>query len=285
MESYYISTVRECLIQRVTGDKDVDEVDIARIQKTDDLIRRFIMIDNNGNWINGEMNVDEVATRIMKTLHWKKASKINHMRASDFPADFYKWKLYSYHLTEDQLIVYVKVDRFINISSGWRQAVLDKVLSWWDRLVNRLAEERGNGICDLKPILIFDVSGMGYANIDMKMTISLIQIVFTHYPKMVERIWVWGLSRFYYYLFKIATKVLPSYAHQIIQMMDLETAIRELGIEHVPTILGGEMEAEFVQLETIDDGPSLEEFAKRYTISDRDVEKLKQHLERLFENE
>lgn len=282
MESFYISTVRDSLLQRIAEDKDVDEMDIVRIQKTDDLIRRFIMLDNNGNWINGEMNVDEVSTRIMKTLHWRKTANVNHMSASDFPADLYRWRLYTYHLTKDKLILYAKVDRFVNICAGWRQAVMDKVGSWLDRLTNRLAEEKRNGISDLKPIIIFDVTGMGYANIDMKMAISLLQILFTHYPRVVDSIWVWGLSRFYYYLFKIALKVLPSHAQQKLHMMDLETAVRECGIENVPTILGGEMEAEFMELETIDAGPSLEEFATRYEICDRDVEKMKLHLERLI---
>lgn len=57
-----------------------------------------------------------------------------------------------------------------------------------------------------------------------------------------------------------------------------DTAVSMYGADKVPAVVGGRMDAEFKDLETLDDGPTMEQMAQKYGISDCDLKKIKRHL-------
>ena len=284
LNSETIALVRSRVFELISENNEtIDKLDIERIERSDDMIKRFLMIDENYG-SDGPVNVDRAARRIRRTLRWRREFGINRMQLSDFPVEFYKAKIFTFAITNGRLIACIRANRYRNLGSAVRKAVIDSVTFGMDRMITKFAEEYEDGIVGLKPIIIFDMTGMGMAQIDLKIMTTSVQLVMTHYPMTLHSFWIWGLPRFCTPVISLFMKALPDSVSSRIHVRDLESASAEIGIENVPKFLGGESPIEMT-CDVPEKGPSFEEFGKSYNINEKDVQRMKQHVIQVIEEE
>ena len=151
------------------------EVNLNTMSKIRDQLTKLIQLDPNSydqrdlglvtkDWylslfINSTRSVDTVVDKVDKVLKWRKLTKINELRIVDFPAIFYRQKIYEYYKV-DQTYYVVFNYRNIHIPSGFADVYYRFSAIWGE--VNMYT--RGQG---LNLVYIHDATNMTMSNVNM----------------------------------------------------------------------------------------------------------------------
>ena len=273
-------------IQKISG--EVHPKDIEYFKTSNDIIARFLY-DYAASHVKQSMEktCDQVCRNILETLKWRKSIGLNDMQATDFPSDVFELFNYMHSIYvghDGRLYVFLTADQAPNLGewSGLLESLVYFVL---DQGAKRFAEIVERGLIDLRPIVIIDIGGVGISKVGLAKSyipfaLSMKSAIFGHFPGYSNEGWVLGLPWYLKSLFRFGLKLLPCYLQRKVKIMDFDSAVEEVGIENLPKEIGGKHEGgKFFDIppKTV----SMEETAKRLGISQKEVVRMKKHIEEI----
>lgn len=219
--------------------------DVLHIRETDDMIVRFLLEYFEDHPLD-DKDCDEttivknVGNQILETLHWRMSTRINEMKDSDFPIEFYKAGIYSFGEDSDGCpVIYIKGRKYKKQSAAWTPIFVDFLLHESEKKVREIFGDPMNPKNPThKPGIVTDCSGVSLAQVDMALIFSLIPLV-KHYPQCFNYVWVYELPWYCRPFLNITLKLLPTRIVKKVKQMDKKSAINEMGSEGIPAFMGG----------------------------------------------
>lgn len=290
-EAEAIEKFRQKVLNQIEEEKDnfrVHEKDIKLIENTKDLLWRFLLyeLELNDKLTNkldlNQVNYDKASKLLLDTLKWRFEFGLHTFSDSDFPAEFYRMKMFTYALHEDKkrIFLFIRVCKYINISSEIRDFIIKGIIHEIEKKIVLFDPMYQHGVWDLKPIIVLDCTGIKYQSIDIQLLINMLTIVANHYPQVVDEFWMYGVPWFAKYLVPIVLKTIPVVLGKRIIQISYDDAVKRVGRNMLPKFMGGTSEIE-PDLEVPQDASTLDELVKRFPIKTSDLEKYKKHLDTL----
>lgn len=219
--------------------------DVLHIRETDDMITRFLLEYFEDHPLD-DKNCDEnivvknVSNQILDTLHWRMSTRINDMKDSDFPQEFYKSGIYVFGEDSDGCpVLYIKGRKYKKQSALWTPIFVDFMLHESEKKVREIFGDPMNPKNPThKPGVVVDCTGVSVAQVDMALIFSLLPLV-KHYPQCFSYVWVYELPWYCRPFLNVTLKLLPTRIVKRVKQMDKKSAINEMGSEGIPTFMGG----------------------------------------------
>jgi hypothetical protein len=219
--------------------------DVLHIRETDDMITRFLLEYFEDHPLD-DKNCDEavvvknVSNLIIETLHWRMSTRINDLKASDFPAEFYKAGIYVFGEDSDGCpVLYIKGRRYKKTSSHWTPLFVDFLLYESEKkLVEIFGDPFNPKNPSHRPGVVMDCTGVSVAQVDMGLIFALIPLV-KHYPQTFNYVWAYEMPWYCRPFLNITLKLLPTRIVKKVKQMDKKSAINEMGSEGIPSFMGG----------------------------------------------
>jgi len=219
--------------------------DVIHIRETDDMIVRFLLeyfedhpLDDKN--CQEEVVVKNVGSLILETLHWRMANRINDMKDSDFPKEFYESGIYEFGEDSDGCpVIYCKGRKYKKAGSSWTQVFVSFLLHESEKKLREIFGDPMNPKNPThKPGIVMDCSGVSLASVDVGLIFALLPLV-RYYPQSFSYVWVYELPWICRPMFNLTLKVLPTRIVKKVKQMDKKSAINEMGSEGIPTFMGG----------------------------------------------
>lgn len=259
-----IQEVRDLLQEKIDAKPELyDARDVIKLRE-DALIKCYLKLKMTTKDISRE-----AALALDEYLMWRKSRKVNDIKISDVPREFYEWGLIN--MSEDdsgiKLIFNMKLWQKC---PEWTDALVDWFLYHFEDIIKRQGYESGkkaDGICDCL--------GMPVMEADLSLCFKFIDVIMK-YPDFVRSSYFVDVHWMLKPLISTCLKVLPTRYSSIIQNTDRKGLLKILPEEDLPQSLGG------VRKFTLD-APAgcstLEEIAKKNGISKTGLKKLQDHIE------
>ena len=283
-----IETLRQNVLKQIREENEVlrvHEKDVQLIENSKDLLWRFLLFDLELNdkvtdkKDLKQVNYQNAAKLLLATLKWRHDFGIHTSADSDFPREFYKMKMFTYalHEKEQRVFLFIRVCKYINISSEVRDFIIRGIIHEIEKKIMLFEPMYPHGVWDLRPIIVLDCTGIKYASIDIQLLINMLTIVANHYPQAVDEFWMYGVPWFAKYLVPIVLKAIPAVFGKRVTQVSHEEAVSKVGLNMLPKFMGGTSEIQ-PDLEIPDDASCVEELCKRFPVKPSDVEKFKKHF-------
>lgn len=246
-----IEFVRERVTQLMDSEDNSDKdslfhpTDVMHVKETDDMITRFLLeyfedhpLDDKN--CDEETVIKNVSSQIIETMKWRKSVRINDMKDSDFPAEFYKSGIFVFGEDSDGCpVLYIKGKKYKKQSATWTPVFVDFMLHESEKKVREIFGDPFNPKNpNHKPGVVMDCSGVSVAQVDMALIFSLLPLV-KHYPQCFSYVWVYELPWYCRPFLNITLKILPTRIVKRVKQMDKKAAINEMGSEGIPEFMGG----------------------------------------------
>ena len=279
--------IRDKVLKEIaTISEDVYLKDVESFKKSNEMIARFLF-DYSGAHAKKSMEetCDQVSRNIIEALKWRKSIGLNDMQDTDFPTIFsevhYKYN-YCYIGHDGRLYTYSGSKRAEKLGE-WIPLFEKFAYYEMNRVINHFAELSDEGVVDFNPISILDVSQArpsDVTKIDISLALSLKEKLSNHFPGLTTEVWIIGLPWFLKSLFCFVMRLLPLHHQRKVKIMDLDSAVKAVGIENLPKEIGGRYEGEKL-VWNHETNVSMEEIGKKNGISDKEVLRIKLYLEEL----
>lgn len=263
-----------------------DPLDIEFIEGTDDLITRFLLeyFEDHPSALKNcqdEIIATDVANCVMDTLKWRKENNVNQLKDSDFPRDFYEANIFLFGKDSDGAdVVYVRGRFCRKIASCWSPILISFIIHECEKKLKEiLGDPRNPKNPGHRPGILIDCSNVAVTQLDTSLIFSLLPFV-KHYPQSFEYAWVYELPWMMRPFFNLVIKMLPTRIVRKVKQMDKKSAIKEMGIEGLPSFLGGKSPIE-PTIQVPPGASTLDEVAKRHNISDDDIRKFREFLKKI----
>lgn len=286
-KSQLMEQMRQRVLQLAQEDssRQFDQVDLEAIATGNDLLWRFALfqLENDSSVADksdlNKVNIDRAVELLLGTLKWRKEYGIHEIKDSDIPREFYQLKMFTYAMHHDKkrIFLFIRVSKYKNISSSIRALIIKGIVHEIEKKISHFANKYENGVCDLKPVIILDCSGIKYHSIDIHLLTEMVTIVSNHFPQVVDQFWVYDLPWVAGYLFPLFVKAIPSVFARRIKKVYFDDAVASVGLDSLPGFMGGTSSIEPV-LETPSTAASLEELAKKKALDKSDVKKFLEHF-------
>lgn len=263
-----------------------DPLDIEFIETTDDLITRFLLeyFEDHPNALNNcqdELISTEVANCVMDTLKWRKENNVNNLKDSDFPCEFYETKLFLFGRDSDGAeVVYIRGRYARKIAPCWTPILISFIIHECEKKLKEiLGDPRNPKNPGHRPGIVIECTGASVTQIDTALIFAMLPFV-KHYPQSFSYAWIYDLPWMLRPLFNLVMKMLPSRIVRRVKQMDKKSAVKEMGIEGLPSFLGGQSPIE-PSISVPPGSSTLDEVAKRHNISDDDLRKFREYLKKI----
>ena len=285
-EKHAFLYIREKVLEDIQKiPEDVHPKDIEHFKTSNEMIARFLHDYATAHVKQSmEKTCDQVCRNILETLKWRKSIGLNDLQMTDVPSEAIEILnyIYSIYIGHDgRLYLYVATGEAPNLGdwSAWLEKLFYLML---DQIARRYAQNREKGLIQMKPIIIADISGarVGQAKSYLYFGLSIKTAMLNHFPGYYREAWTFGLPWYLKSLFWIGLKLVPSYLQKKVKIIDLDSAIEAVGIENLPKEIGGKHEGG-IFFEPCQGAVSIEEFAEKQGISDKECVRMKQHLEEM----
>lgn len=251
-----IPEVRQRVMDKVNAEPDkYDQEDIDRMRADQWTVLRFL------KWNRGDIGIS--ADQLDACLRWRHEFGVNHRTEADLPKEFCKaGALFELgkdnagrHLIYIRVKVYKKIPQLVDY---FRQFVVG--------VINKVDLESGaTGYC-----LVFDLTGIGFANADMEFLQFLITTLKTYFPYGVRHVIVHNLPRLLRPLWAVA-KLWLGPQQRVITFVSGEEIKALVPLDQLPKYLGGTAEHDFTAAP--DGCKSVKELGPKYGFTDKEVEK------------
>ena len=254
--SELIPDVRQQIVDCYENDPDkYDQVDIEKVEQDDWTCLRFI------KWNRGDP--DKAIEQLNSCLQWRREYGINHRSEADLPKEFVKaGAIFPYgvdnhnrQLLYMRIKVYKKVPQLIEYFRQFVIGVIDRVDS----------ESGPKGY-----VLVFDLTGVGFANADMEFLQFLINIFRNYFPCGLRYVIVYNLPRLLRPLWS-AARLLVGSQQKIIKFANGDEIKDLIPVEKLPRYLGGMSDMDFTVAPV--GCKSVQELGPKYGFTDAEVEK------------
>jgi hypothetical protein len=190
----------------------------------DRYLKKFLVAKN--------FNVDEAFQMLDRTMRWRNNMCISQIRDYHFPAEFYQIAgLFIYEPDrEGTLVLYIRV-RLHHYSVEMDEAAKSFLVHNFNK-TEKLAQGQGFAI-------VFDLTGLGYSNMDWGFLSFLIDFGRNHFPGSLKYILVYNLPRLLSYLQKGVFAMLPSEALGIIKFARGDEIFKYIAPENCPDYIPG----------------------------------------------
>ena len=253
--------------------------DLLYIRETDDMIIRFLFEyfedhPYDDSKCEEETIAANVAPQIIDTLKWRHETRINELKDSDFPREFYECGLYTQGEDSDgNPVVYVQGKKCRKTPASWTPILISFLLHESDKkLVEFFGDPMNPKNPTARPGVIVDCANVSVTNVDMNLAFSLIPLT-KHYPHTFGYIWCYELPWLVKPLLNLILKVLPGRIVRKVRVMDKKTAFNEMGEEGIPRFMGGKSPLEPIML-VPETASTILEVGKKNGISDEDTKKM-----------
>ena len=274
-----------CAKQKLEKTELFHPLDIEFIETTDDLITRFLLeyVEDHPNALKNcedEAMSNDVANSVMETLKWRKENNVNELKDSDFPREFYESNIFLFGKDSDGAeVVYVRGKLCRKIASCWSPILISFIIHESEKKVKEiLGDPRNPKNPGFRPGIVIDCSNVSVTQLDTGLIFALLPFV-KFYPQSFEYAWVYELPWMLRPFFNLVLKVLPNRIARRVKQMDKKSAIKEMGIEGLPSFMGGKPPIE-PSISPPETACTLEEVAKKHNISDSDVAKFREYLKK-----
>lgn len=234
------------------------EKDIELIQKDDWWTIRFI------KWNKG--NEEKALKQMVKAFEWRKAFGIWDRELHNLPREFAKaaalFPLGYDYKGRHVIYVRVKVYRKIQALNLYFQQFITGIVNH----IDLMSGPRGF-------VIVFDVTGMGYVNIDFDFLSFLVQLLQQYYPYGLRYAVLHNVPRLLRPLWSMA-KLFLGNAEKTFRFVSNDEIKKYIPSVYLPRYLGGECDLDFTSFEEAKNCPSVEELAPLHGFSDAEVERL-----------
>ena len=268
-------------VQKILG--EVHPKDIEYFKTSNDMIARFLYEYADAHVKQSMEEIcDQVCQNILETLKWRKSVGLHDLKITDFPYEViemlnYMHSIYIGH--DGRLYLYLAAANAPNLGewSAWTEKMIYFML---DDFAHRYARNKEKGLIQMKPIIIGDISGarVGQAKSYLPFALSIKTALLNHFPGYCHEVWTFGLPWYLKSFFWLGLKLVPSYLQKKAKIMDLDSAVEAVGIENLPKEIGGRHEGA-IFFESFQGAVSIEEFAEKQGISNKEVIRMKKHIE------
>lgn len=253
--------------------------DLLYIRETDDMIVRFLKEYFEDHPYDDSKCEEEtiavnVSAQVVETLKWRHEMRINDIKDSDFPREFYECGIVSFGEDSDgNPVCYIKGKKCRKTPPTWFPIMVAFMLHESEK---KLVEVFGDAMNPKnpthKPAVVIDCSAVSISNVDVNLIFSLIPLT-KYYPQSFCYVWVYELPWLVRPFFNLILKVLPSRIVRKVKQMDKKSAINEMGIEGIPTFMGGKSAIEPHML-VPPEASTVEEIGKKNGIPQSDIKKM-----------
>lgn len=187
-------------------------------------LKRFLLAKNR--------KVDEAFQMLDQTMRWRNDMYISQVRDYHFPAEFYQiGGLFIYEPDrEGTQVLYIRV-RLHRQTVEMDEPLKGFVVHNFNK-AEKLAQGQGFAI-------VFDLTGLGYSNLDWGFLTFLIDFGRNHFPGSLKYILVYNLPRILSYLQKGVFAMLPSEALGMIKFARGDEIFKYIAPENCPDYIPG----------------------------------------------
>lgn len=289
LEAEAIETLRKRTLQQIQciNEKDnfIDTIDIDLITNTDDLLWRFILhdLDVNDKIIDksdlNQVNFDHACKLLVDTLKWRKQFGLHTLTNSNIPVEFYRMKMFTYtHMTDvKRIFLFIRASKYINISSNAREFIIKAILYEIEKKVISISPLYTHGLCDLKPLVVLDCTGLTMQAIDIQLVVNILTLVAHHFPMLIDELWLYRVPWFAKYVVPILMKAIPRNVSRRMMQLSYEEAKGKIGDNLLPKFMGGSCPID-PDLEVPSDAGTLDQLAESFAFKQSELDKFRKHL-------
>lgn len=253
-----IEKIRNKFLTHYSNDpKSFHEKDIAMVKQDDWWTLRFIKWNRNHD--------EKALKQMINAFKWRKSFGINDRNVDDLPMEFAKsaamFPLGTDYKGRMVLYIRVKVYRKIQVLNIYFQQFVAGIIDVVDQ------KSGSNGY-----VMVFDVSGMSWINIDLEFLQFMIQLIQTYYPYGLRYTICHNVPRVLRPIWTMA-KMFIGPAEKTLRFTDGDEIKKYISPENLPRYLGGECDFDFTNFEETKNCLSVKELAKKYGFTDDDVER------------
>lgn len=255
-----IAKVREIISAAVEKNPDqFDSHDVERYMKSDWTVTRFLLRKKD--------NIEDAAHMMISCGKWRHKLGIPRWKDQDFPREFYNiGGVFPY--ASDLLgntVIYVRAKLYDKKLSCIKELFQHYII----HIANRVDEERdGRGWS-----IIFDCSGIGYANMDPNMLLFMLNEVVPHLPKGLNYVLVYELPWLLGKIVDTTIACLPSEYKKLSKTATKKDLHNWVAKESLPDFMGGTCDINYRR--SPKGCRSFEEMAADLKLSEKDLDAIK----------
>ena len=264
-----VENVRSLVMAQVKDNSEwYHENDIVKVKTNQWFVDRFIK--------EGDSKIIQdpgvIASSITECLKWRKEIRINEMKATNFPKEFYDTALFAMGpLTDGNVMLYLTGRRFKRI---------DGFTDLWIEFFLYCYESQYESFKDgTKLMVLLDVSGVGLSGVDLPLFFKLITIVLKYYPSLVTKFFILDMPWILKPIAKVVFAILPKKYVDMVGFVWKRDLKENMGLDKLPDFMGGQVET--YRIPPPPNCNSLEDIAARKGISGGQIKKAKKILDEI----
>ncbi|KAI1286639.1 Motile sperm domain-containing protein 2 [Halotydeus destructor] len=268
-----IGRIREKFLDQVDQERELyDEEDIAKnVRNSDFFIQRFLI-----KTINESSHEDECLDKLKKCFKWRKETVVS-LSDQSFPHEFYQTGgLFIYEQDKDGTpLLYMRI-RLIKKSSELEEH-MKRFLLYKINVIDSLASKLQSwGV-------VFDCSGIGFANVQLDMMRFLITTLREYFPCGVKYICVYEIPWILTGVQKVVFAMVPEEAKQLVQFKNKKNITSLIAKEHLPDYMGGSCRVNYHAVPAQVTRSFFEIYADVY--NQREMDRIQKYFDNLMEDE
>lgn len=255
-----IAKVRELVnVQFDENPNLFDPTDIERFRTSDWTVTRFLLRKQN--------NAEEAAKMIISCAKWRHRLGMPQWKDSDFPREFYNLGgVFPY--AQDLLgntVIYIRAKLYDKKLT----CIQDLFQRYIIHIANRVDNERdGRGWA-----IVFDCSGLGFANMDINMLLFMLNEVIPHLPKGLNYVLIYELPWLLSKIVNTTIACLPLEYKKLAKTANKKDISNWISQDCLPDFMNGTCDINYRRAPK--DSKSFEEMATELKLSERDLNAIK----------
>ncbi|KAI1305794.1 Motile sperm domain-containing protein 2 [Halotydeus destructor] len=261
-----IDRVRDRFLRHFAEHRDqYSEDDVNEYIRCSDLyIQRFLVIANEQDCFD----------KLKRCFKWRK-DNVLHLTDESFPLEFYKTGgLFIYKGDNEGtplLYMRIKLIRKCNLL----EEHLKRFLSYKIHVLDKMANEMQGWA------VVFDCSGIGFANVQLDMMLFFINTLREYYPCGVKYIMVYEIPWILSGIQKLVVAMVPEEEKQLIQFRNKRNITSTIDKDNLPDYMGGSCTLDYQAVPLSVTKNFAELFLNRYTV--KELEKVDKYFDSLKE--
>lgn len=200
------------------------EEDIELIKTSEWYVKRFLLAASR--------KTDKAYENLRTTLRWRKEHKLHEVKPSEFPREFYEiGGLFTYECDrEGRPTIYMRIRMHRKISE-----LVVPIQQFLFYNIFRMDQEYNHrGVT-----IIFDCQSVGYANVDLDLLKSLIDVAYQHFPFVIQRVLVYEMHWMLNAVRKMAMALMPANMTSLLVFVNKNDITEYIVRESLPDFMGG----------------------------------------------
>ncbi|UXI15293.1 hypothetical protein NH340_JMT01236 [Sarcoptes scabiei] len=209
-------------------------------------------------------NEEKALKQMIQAFKWRKSFGINERDANDLPIEFAKsaalFPLGTDYKGRNVIYIRVKVYRKIRVLNLFFQQFVAGIIDVVDK------RSGPNGY-----VLVFDVAGIGWGNVDIEFLQFMIQLLQIYFPYGLRYTICHNVPKYLRPFWTMAKMFVGNHAEKTLRFSDGDEIKKYIPIESLPRYLGGECDFDFTDYEETRLCPSVRDLASKYGFTQDEV--------------